>query len=102
MARLRYSAQAKRDLVSLTLYIAERSGSRVIAARFAARIRARCRRIAASPIAQGRPRPDLIPDVRSAPFGNYMIFFRHLGDVVEIVNVIEGHRDIDAIFRKND
>ncbi len=31
-----------------------------------------------------------------------MIFFRYVGDVVEIVNVIEGHRDIDAIFPNND
>lgn len=31
-----------------------------------------------------------------------MIFFRHVGDVVEIVNVIEGHRDIEALFRKDE
>jgi plasmid stabilization system protein ParE len=31
-----------------------------------------------------------------------MIFFRYLGDTVEIVNVIEGHRDIEAHFRKSE
>ena len=31
-----------------------------------------------------------------------MIFFRYVGDVVEIVNVIEGHRDIEALFRKSE
>ena len=31
-----------------------------------------------------------------------MIFFRYVGDTVEIVNVIEGHRDIDALFRKSE
>jgi plasmid stabilization system protein ParE len=102
MARLRYAAQAQDDLVAITLYIADRSGSRVTAERFAARLRAKCREIARSPIVLGRPRPDLLPDIRSQTFGNYMIFFRHVGDVVEIVNVIEGHRDIEAIFRKND
>ena len=33
---------------------------------------------------------------------NYMIFFRYIGDTVEIVNVIEGHRDIKALFRKSE
>jgi hypothetical protein len=28
-----------------------------------------------------------------------MIFFRYVGDAVEIVNVIEGHRDFEALFR---
>jgi len=31
-----------------------------------------------------------------------MIFFRYVGDTVEIVNVIEGHRDIKALFRKSE
>jgi hypothetical protein len=31
-----------------------------------------------------------------------MIYFRYAGDVVEIVNVIEGHRDLEAIFRKDE
>jgi hypothetical protein len=28
-----------------------------------------------------------------------MIFFRYAGDALEIVSVIEGHRDIEAMFR---
>jgi predicted lipid carrier protein YhbT len=31
-----------------------------------------------------------------------VIFFRYVGDAVEIVNVIEGHRDIDALFVDRD
>lgn len=50
----------------------------------------------------GRARPDLHPDIRAAPYKNYMIFFRYIGDTVEIVNVIEGHRDIKALFRKSE
>lgn len=100
MARLRYSAQAQE--VSIALCIADRSGSALTAERFVAKLRTKCRQIARSPIAIGRPRPDLLPGIRSVTFKNYMIFFRDLGDVVEIVNVIEGHRDIEAIFRKND
>ena len=35
-------------------------------------------------------------------FGGYVIFFRYKGDVLEIVNVLEGHRDIDAYFAADD
>jgi len=102
MARLRYTATARDDLVSISRYIADQSGSRFVAERFAGRLRAKCREIAGSPIRLGRPRPDLARDLRGLTIGNYMIFFRHVGDVVEIVNVIEGHRDIEALFRKDE
>jgi plasmid stabilization system protein ParE len=102
MARLRYTTTAQDDIVSLTTYIADRSGSRAAAERFAGRIRRKCREIAAAPIRLGRARPELLPDLRGLTFGNYLILFRHLGDTVEIVNVIEGHRDVEAIFRKSD
>jgi toxin ParE1/3/4 len=28
-----------------------------------------------------------------------VIFFRYEGDTLEVVNVLEGHRDIDAYFQ---
>jgi toxin ParE1/3/4 len=46
----------------------------------------------------GRARPELRHDVRSAAFKNYVIFFRYLEDAVEIIHIIEGHRDLGAIF----
>lgn len=98
MARLRFSAAAKDDFASIAEYIAEGSGSRVVAERFVGELRQHCRELAAAPIIMGRPRPQLRPDLRSTPFGNYVIFFRYLGDVLEIVNVLESHRDIDAFF----
>jgi toxin ParE1/3/4 len=45
-----------------------------------------------------RPRPELRPDLRSHHFETYVIFFRYVGDVLEVVNVLEGHRDIEAFF----
>jgi toxin ParE1/3/4 len=42
-------------------------------------------------------------DIRSAPFKGYVIFFRYLDDdILEVVHVIEGHRDVAAIFAKDD
>ena len=102
MARLRYTAAAKDDLDSIAEYIADSSGSRAVAERFVGELRQQCRHLAVAPIVMGRSRPELRPDLRSHPFGNYVIFFRHLGDVLEIVNVLEGHRDIEAFFDEND
>ena len=102
MARLRYLETAREDPVGIATYIADRSGSRVVAERFADRSRGKCREIAEAPLSLGRPRPNLLPDIRTLTFGNYMIFFRYSGDTVEIVHVIEGHRDIEALFRKSE
>ena len=44
----------------------------------------------------GRPRPELGQDIRTVPFGNYIIVFRYERDRFEVVNIVEGHRDIDA------
>lgn len=55
----------------------------------------------------GRSRPELRPDIRSTPFRGYLIFFRYLPsetdrDIFEVVNVIEGHRDLIAYFCDED
>jgi len=39
----------------------------------------------------------------SFPFKDYVIFFRYVDDeILEIVHIIEGHRDIAAIFADDD
>lgn len=99
MARLRFSAAAKADLESIAAYIADRSGSRAVAERFARQLRQKCRELAAAPIMMGRSRLDLRLDLRSHTYKSYIIFFRYVGDVLEIINVLEGHRDVDAFFQ---
>jgi plasmid stabilization system protein ParE len=42
-------------------------------------------------------------DLRSHPFESYLIFFRYVNDdVLEIVNILEGHRDIAAFYRRDE
>lgn len=98
MATLRFSTAARDDLASISEYIAESSGSRTTAERFAGELRQKCRDLAAAPIMMGRPRRELRPDLRSHPIGNYVIFFRYVGDALEIVNVLAASRDIEAFF----
>lgn len=49
----------------------------------------------------GRPRPELRPDMRSYAFRGYVIFFRYFGEVFEVVNILEEHRDIDSHFAQD-
>jgi hypothetical protein len=39
-----------------------------------------------------------VPSIRSSAFKGYVIFFRYVGDRFEVVNIIEGHRDINELF----
>jgi len=43
-----------------------------------------------------------LQNTRSIAFRGYVIFFRYEGNMLEIVNVLEGHRDIDAYFAADD
>jgi toxin ParE1/3/4 len=47
-------------------------------------------------------RNELRGGFRSSPYKSYVIFFRYVGDALEIVNVIEGHRDIAALFAEEE
>lgn len=98
MRRLVYLAAAQRDLPSILAYVARESGSVAIGVAFTDRLQARCVRLASLPGVLARARPELRPDVRAAAFGNYALFFRYRDDALEVINILEGHRDIDAFF----
>ena len=102
MRRVRYLAGARRDIAEIYRYIEDRSGSALTAERFVQRLRAQCRHLAELSAILGRPRPELAPELRAFTFHGYLILLRYAGDVLEIVNIFEGHRDIEAIFRKSD
>jgi toxin ParE1/3/4 len=102
VARIRYSVTARNDLGQIYRYIREQSGSGETARRFVHALRQKCLALAAAPILMGRPRRELRPDLRSHPYRSYVIFFRYVGDALEIVNVIEGHRDIPALFGEDE
>ena len=98
MRRLVLLDSAVGDFASILEYITHQSGSRATARRFVDRLVGQCRKMASLPGTLGRPRPELLADIRSFPFQGYIIFFRHVVETLEIVNVLEGHRDIDAHF----
>ena len=98
MRRLRVLPSAQADLLDILDYVARQSGSVAIGRRFVAALRAQCRHLAGLPGTLGRPRPELRSEIRSFPFRGYVIFFRYINEVFEVVNILEGHRDFDHHF----
>jgi len=39
-----------------------------------------------------------MPALRSLPVGNYLVFYLPLDDGIEVVRVLHGSREIDALF----
>ena len=98
MRRAVFLASVQADLVRILSYIARMSGSVTVAQRFVWELRDYCHHLASLPGTLGRARPELRPDLRSVPYKNYVIFFRYVDDHFEVVNILEGHRDIIAYF----
>ena len=99
---LRFSDAALGDLASIGNYLKVASGSAQIADGFVERLIIRCERLAALPGTLGRDRSDLRPGIRSAAYNNHVIVFRYLDDTLEVVAVLEGHRDIVTYFADDD
>jgi len=55
-------------------------------------------RVRATQPMMGRARDELAPGVRSFPFGRYVVFYVPLDDGIDVVRVLHGARDIDAVF----
>ena len=86
---------AKIDLADIWDYIAEDNESRADA--FIDNIDQKFHVLAEQP-AIGRPRDELAEGLRSFPIGQYVIFYHPVPGGVEIVRVLHGARDLDAIF----
>ncbi|AOO83392.1 type II toxin-antitoxin system RelE/ParE family toxin [Bosea vaviloviae] len=99
MRQLRYNDAARDDLLAIARYIRLSSGSSEIARSFVGTFRIQCEKIAALPGTIGRARSELQSDLRSFAFKGYVILFRYVEDTVEIVNILERHRDIGAEFK---
>jgi toxin ParE1/3/4 len=102
MRRATFLAAASADLVAILTYIADESGSVAVAELFVQRLRAQCQKLAAFDVTIGRARPELRPDIRSFPYKGYVIFCRYVGERFEVVNILEGHRDIESYFSEHD
>ena len=49
----------------------------------------------------GRKRPDLLPDLRSFPIGNYVVFYQQIEGGIDVIRLLHGSRDIEEVFKQN-
>jgi len=100
--RVEFADSAKDDIYNITEHIALAAGSYRVAAKFVARIEARCERIANFP-RSGRPRDDLVVGLRTVPFERTaLIAYVIEANVVRIINIFYGGRDFEAFLRDGD
>jgi toxin ParE1/3/4 len=97
MPRLILAPAARQDLQEIRRFIAKDDPE--AARRVVSRLRNIAHMLAGAP-ALGRNRPELSTPVRSFVADRYVLFYRPLqrGVGIEIVRVLHGSRDIDAIF----
>lgn len=87
--------QAEADLEDIWWHIAQDNPD--AADRLLDNIEERCITLARFPYI-GTSRDELLPDLRSLPVGNYLVFYLSIADGIEVVRVLPGMRDIDALF----
>jgi toxin ParE1/3/4 len=97
--QLRISPRATRDLIEIWNYIADNSITH--ADSFIDKLYTAIKNLSHHPDS-GRLRKELAPGIRSFPFGSYVIFYRSIPHVLEIVRVLHGGRDLETIFEEKD
>jgi toxin ParE1/3/4 len=89
------SPQAEADLEEIGDYIADDNPEN--ARRFIERLTSKLEALGRHPM-MGRARPELRSDMRSFPYGAYLILYRSVGDGVEIVRVVHAARNLDDLI----
>jgi len=93
LRRLEFSPEATADLADIGAYIARDNPTR--ARSFVDELEARCAGLTEYPDL-GRARPDLAPNLRSKPHGDYLIFYTPGAEIVRIERILHGARDIEG------
>jgi toxin ParE1/3/4 len=94
VTRLRFTHQARADLIDIWINIA--ADSEAAAERCLDRIKARCRDLMTFP-ELGPERPDIAPDARMLVIDRWLALYRIEGGDVQIVRVVDGTRDLTRI-----
>ena len=95
MAKVLRKPQAEADLIEIWTYIAQDNPTR--ADKLLDEIDEKLQTLAQSPFS-GKARDELGPKIRSFPIGNYVLFYQPIEDGIEIIRVLHGARDIEALF----
>jgi len=90
------TAAAESDLESIADRIAQDSPARALT--FIAELRRRCETLADAPKGYAPvPRYEAL-GIRRRPYRDYLIFYRLSGETIEVLHVLHGARDYEAIL----
>jgi toxin ParE1/3/4 len=95
MKRLRRLPAAIADADDIWFYIAQENVA--AAQRMIERISDATARLPDFP-ASGSPRPDIHPEARSIPVGQYVVYYRIGAEAIDIVRVVHAARDAGTII----
>ena len=99
MARFSITAKAEDDMLDIWQYIAEDSPQ--AATNLLKTFEEKFILLADNRLI-GMARPDIAPELRYFPVGNYLILYRQRDGGIEIVRVLHGARNIQALFQLDD
>lgn len=88
-----YSGFAVQDLIGTFDYLLQQGASIGTATRYIDDLENICILIGDNP-RLGRRRPELQPGLRSFPVRSHIVFYREVGDHVQIARILHGHRDV--------
>lgn len=95
MAGLRIRPQAERDLDEIWWFIAQDDPDAADA--WIDQLVSTARTLADNP-GMGRSRDELMPGIRSFSVGDYVLFYLPVPNSIELVRVLNGYRDLSAVF----
>lgn len=95
-AQFRLTKPAIQDIEQIADYIANQSGFDQ-ADLFLKKLNAKFAKIAQFPNL-GRQRDEILPGLRSIPIDKYLILYMVIEQDVEIFRVVNGYRDLSALF----
>lgn len=95
MPRVTRRPLAAADIIDIWDHIAEDNLDQ--ADRWVNKLDEKFRLIATQPL-MGRAREELAADLRSFPFGRYVIFYAPVDEGIDVVRVLHSARDVDAAF----
>lgn len=95
MARVTRRPLAAADILDIWDHIAEDSLDQ--ADRWVDKLDEKFGILATQPL-MGRAREELAADLRTFPFGRYVIFYTPVQDGIDVVRVLHSARDVDAAF----
>ena len=96
MAEVRRTPQAEADLAEILGYLDQHNPS--VAEHYATAFYEKGQALARLPEI-GRGRPEIAPNLRSTLVKPYVLFYRLDGDVVQILRILHGRRDLRSIMQ---